>query len=187
MLALCKEWWVLTTAKTYFPCSQPIPSEVSMKCAKGIHTGDLGASIQLFSADKLQRKLGDYTDELWSTGRPTLTFLPLALLHLSTPHLQNHSPAFFFTCCGHCHLILLDISCEEALLLFSHTLWLDWWLLSLSWDSGHNIYSVIPRRGKWTKKGNILPATVVFYSPNYKEKLPFLSLDSLQYERIRSQ
>lgn len=90
VLALCEEWWVLTTVKTSFPFSQQIPSEVLKQCAKGIQTGDLGASPQFPSPDTLERKLGNCIGVWWSRSRTTLTLTPSPLL-FNRPHPQIHS------------------------------------------------------------------------------------------------
>lgn len=77
----------------------------------------------------------------------------LTLYLQSFCYLWTHSDASSFTCHGHWGLILLDASSEEVLLwLFSQTWWLDWWLIALSCESGHSIYSVIPQKDKWTKR-----------------------------------
>lgn len=90
VLALCEEWWVLTTVKTSFPFSQQIPSEVLKQCAKGIQTGDLGASPHFPSPDTLERKLGNCIGVWWSRSRTTLTLTPSPLL-FNRPHPQIHS------------------------------------------------------------------------------------------------
>lgn len=46
-----------------FPSSEQTASESSKQCAKGIQTGDLGASPQLLSPHKGQRELGDCVGE----------------------------------------------------------------------------------------------------------------------------
>ena len=106
-------------------------------------------------------------------------FKPSVLLPFKTPPPPDpvsycHLYSLYSQCCQ----VLLDFFSEVVLPSFSWTLWSDWWLRALSCVWGYNIFSIIPQRGKCTKKKKRQYSSISssFLNLNEKEKLPFLRL-----------